>query len=559
MQWMSQLFGQIPHLFRRISQMRIMSRLILLSFVLLMLLGVTNWLGFKGMQDMRTTVDVSYNQRTVPMVAMGKALDDINKAKSDIVLALLTQYDKDVPTYIEHMRQSERDFENDMSKELEKTDQTDDEKKLVLEYRAKWATYKDVRKKLVAQKVDDGDGPGATSALRVDYEPACDDLIATIDALFKLEEEQAKAGYVTATTDGDRITSVNKVVMGIGFIVSVLLSIWIIRSITEPLRIAIQIAERISHGDLTSRIRSSDGNDETARLMRSLASMQSSLQSVIHGIRDSSHTLSASAGALSSAFSLVADGAEQQSEAAQAIASAVEEMTVSFDQVNHNTQSALEKAENTSAVSGRGQKQVVRASQDINKIVDAVTEADRSIHSLEHYSTEINGIAAVIKEIADQTNLLALNAAIEAARAGEHGRGFAVVADEVRKLAEKTTQATGNIQSVLKTVQNETARAANAMVVSSQQVTIGVDAVNELIPTFNELIDGAGVARADLNDLAQSTKEQAITSSSIAQSVERIAQMVERSNEEINRTGDTVRELEQLAGELKTAVEKFQL
>lgn len=122
--------------------------------------------------------------------------------------------------------------------------------------------------------------------------------------------------------------------------------------------------------------------------MRSLDQMQSSLQQVIRGIRDSASVLSASTSSLSHSFSIVADGSEQQSEAAQAIASAVEEMTVSFDQVNHNTQSALEKAENAVTVSAKGQAEVARAEHDINKIVDAVQDAGKSIESLGRYSQE---------------------------------------------------------------------------------------------------------------------------------------------------------------------------
>lgn len=543
----------------RFASMRVSVRLTILSCVLLGLLGVTNLLGVLGLTQVSKALTTSYEDRTVPMVAMGKAIDELNKAKSSMYLAMEAQYQNTTDEYLAKMKKAERTAQENMALQLEKL-QSPKEKQLGDAYKAKLAAYLAAKQSVLTTFVDDADRPGAMVIFRNDYSNAFDALMISINDLFKYQDEQAASEFKSASGNAAAIRGFNLTVTGIGFLVAALLSYLIIRSIVNPLKKAIEIAEKISQGDLTSFIqKSEESKDETARLMRSLDQMQSSLQQVIRGIRDSASVLSASTSSLSHSFSIVADGSEQQSEAAQAIASAVEEMTVSFDQVNHNTQSALEKAENAVTVSAKGQAEVARAEHDINKIVDAVQDAGKSIESLGRYSQEINGIAAVIKEIADQTNLLALNAAIEAARAGEHGRGFAVVADEVRKLAEKTTQATGSIQTVLKTVQTETGRAANAMVVSSQQVTIGAEAVGALIPTFNELIEGSEISRNDLNDLANSTKEQAITSSSIAQSVERIADMVERNNIGISDTNKTVQELERLSAELEDAVGRFVL
>lgn len=553
------VFGRGQALLSRFASMRVSVRLTILSCVLLGLLAVTNGLGVYGLSVVSKALTNSYEERTVPMVAMGKAIDELNKAKSSMYLAMEAQYQNTTDEYLAKMKKAERVALQNMELQLEKL-QTPEEKKHEEVYKARLAAYLAAKQTVIKTFVDDADRPGAMVIFRNDYSNSFDGLIDSINALFKYQDEKAAADFKEASGKSATIRGLNLMFTGIGFVVAALLSFLIITSIVSPLKKAIEIAEKISVGNLTSEIRVGEsGKDETARLMRSLADMQSSLQQVIRGIRDSATVLSASTSTLSDSFSVVADGSEQQSDAAQAIASAVEQMTVSFDQVNHNTQSALEKAENAVAVSAVGQAKVSRAEHDINKIVDAVQDAGKSIESLGRYSQEINGIAAVIKEIADQTNLLALNAAIEAARAGEHGRGFAVVADEVRKLAEKTTQATGSIQTVLKTVQTETGRAANAMVVSSQQVTIGAEAVGELIPTFNELIEGSETSRNDLNDLANSTKEQALTSSSIAQSVERIADMVERNNQGIASTNKTVHELERLAAELQEAVGHFVL
>jgi methyl-accepting chemotaxis protein len=179
------------------------------------------------------------------------------------------------------------------------------------------------------------------------------------------------------------------------------------------------------------------------------------------------------------------------------------------------------------------------------------------IRSLESRTNEISSIANVIKEIAAQTNLLALNAAIEAARAGEQGRGFAVVADEVRKLAERTSAATEEIGGMIGAIQSDTASAVGAMDQALPQVERGVELAQEAAQSLRDIRDGAGTTLNRIRDVALATREQSAASNAIAQQVESIAQMVEETSASMQQTAESAHNLEQVAQELGALVARF--
>jgi len=188
-----------------------------------------------------------------------------------------------------------------------------------------------------------------------------------------------------------------------------------------------------------------------------------------------------------------------------------------------------------------------------------VIEASVQIEGLLERSREIDSIAGVIKEIADQTNLLALNAAIEAARAGEQGRGFAVVADEVRKLAERTTKATAQITEMIGAVQTDTSAAVNSMHAVTPQVALGVEMAGSAAAALREISSDVATTLGNVREVASATAEQSQASTMVAQNVERIAAMVEKSAASVRAANENVRSLESLANELRDSVSKFRL
>ena len=224
------------------------------------------------------------------------------------------------------------------------------------------------------------------------------------------------------------------------------------------------------------------------------------------------------------------------------------------------SRSARDTATNSSAAAAlaeKGEEKTAEAADEMTRIAQTVGSASQRIQELVGRAREIGSIANVIKEIAAQTNLLALNAAIEAARAGEQGRGFAVVADEVRGLAERTAGATVQIEDMIKGIQKDTSGAVDAMSSVSAQVDSGVAQMHDAADSLREIRVGAGVALDRIRDVADATKEQSAASNAIAQQVEQIAQMVDGTSSAMLDAANSVDDLEVLSSSLNEVVGRF--
>jgi methyl-accepting chemotaxis protein len=318
---------------------------------------------------------------------------------------------------------------------------------------------------------------------------------------------------------------------------------------------AAEITKRIASGDLSANVQCAPG--DTTSLLAGMKEMQEMLRKMISEIISGAERLESASGELLSASEEVASRSRQQSESASAMAAAVEEMTVSIDQVSHNAGEAHGISQEAGAVSERGTVIIQNAAEEMRKISEAVHSSSKIIEELGQQSDQITSIVNTIREIADQTNLLALNAAIEAARAGEQGRGFAVVADEVRKLAERTSLSTTEIAGMVGKIQNGTKSAVASMEAGVGQATRGVDLANEAGQSIVSIRDGALRVVAVVNDISSSIREQSTTSSEIARNIEQIAQMSEESSQAVQNTTEAARRLQELSASLHTAVSRF--
>jgi methyl-accepting chemotaxis protein len=318
---------------------------------------------------------------------------------------------------------------------------------------------------------------------------------------------------------------------------------------------AAAITKRIASGDLSATVQCAPG--DTTSLLAGMKEMQEMLRKMISEIISGAERLESASGELLSASEEVASRSRQQSESASAMAAAVEEMTVSIDQVSHNAGEAHGISQEAGAVSERGTVIIQNAAEEMRKISEAVHSSSKIIEELGQQSDQITSIVNTIREIADQTNLLALNAAIEAARAGEQGRGFAVVADEVRKLAERTSLSTTEIAGMVGKIQNGTKSAVASMEAGVGQATRGVDLANEAGQSIVSIRDGALRVVAVVNDISSSIREQSTTSSEIARNIEQIAQMSEESSQAVQNTTEAARRLQELSASLHTAVSRF--
>ena len=391
----------------------------------------------------------------------------------------------------------------------------------------------------------------AGSGERVAAAQALTDLMTLQQRVAKEEFDAAEARYAQ-----NRILFGLLILVGV---VGVLGTTWFtLRRINASLKAAGDAAEAIAQGDLARPVPEM-GSDELGQLLRKLAAMREGLRGLVASVRQNMDSLHQSSRDLSDAAGNSAQASEAQSEAASSMAASVEQLSVSVDQVEEHAREARHITLQSGAQSEEGGRIIHEAANEMGQIAAAVNATASTIRELEDFSSQISSIVNVIREIADQTNLLALNAAIEAARAGEQGRGFAVVADEVRKLAERTGKSTQEIAEMIGKIQQSTQRAAQEMEAGVRRVSEGVKLAHQAGDSVTGIRAGADQVTRAVDDISLALREQAVAAREIAQKVERIAQGAEENSATVARTASSAEQLKALASELQATSSRFKL
>ncbi|MEA3233547.1 methyl-accepting chemotaxis protein [Pseudomonas mosselii] len=330
------------------------------------------------------------------------------------------------------------------------------------------------------------------------------------------------------------------------------------RSVVSPLAEAVAVAERVAAGDLTREIMVV-GQDEPALLLHALRRMQQSLRDTIGKIAASSDRLASASEELHSVTEDTSRGLQQQSTEIDQAATAVNQMTSAVEEVASNAVSTAEASQGADQTTREGRDQVNQALASIQHLVDDVTGTAEEIEQLANSANDITRVLDVIGSIAGQTNLLALNAAIEAARAGEAGRGFAVVADEVRALAHRTQQSTAEIEQMIGGIQSGTERAVSAMH-SSQGRASGTLEVAQAAGQALELI-ARTIASINQRNLviASATEQQAQVAREVDRNLVNIRDLALQTTTGANQTSASAQDLSQLALELNGLVAQFKV
>jgi methyl-accepting chemotaxis protein len=345
----------------------------------------------------------------------------------------------------------------------------------------------------------------------------------------------------------------------IAIVIGSLLAFFIPRAITRPLNLMKQaIIEVEKSHDLTHRIKEGS-RDEVGQTTDAFNRLMADLQKALGDILLNVNQVLDAAQKLSSTSDQVAVSSAQQSEETTAMAATVEELTVSINQVSESAHAAQQICIKNGDLSSQGGTIIHNAAAEMVEIADTVRQTSEIIEKLGQQSNQISSVVQVIKEVADQTNLLALNAAIEAARAGEQGRGFAVVADEVRKLAERTTRATGEISGMIGAIQESTRQAVASMGSAVIKVNGGVLLAQKAGDSINQIKDGSAQVSNVVDGISSALVEQNIASTNIATNVEKVAQMSDKNRTSTGETASAANQMKQVADTMRLAVSQFKI
>ncbi len=397
-----------------------------------------------------------------------------------------------------------------------------------------------------------------TRLLSADLQTNSDQMNVVLAKLIEMNTQQVNEASATATQQYSTAFTMVVTLLIIATVLTVLFAWLLTNSITRPIASALNAAEDIAEGDLTRTI-NVDGTDEAGRLLAAMLKMQSKLRDTLQRISGSATQLASAAEELNAVTDESARGLSQQNDEIEQAATAVNQMTSAVEEVARNAVSTSEASKNATTSASDGRDLVQETVTAIERMSTDVQSTSALIGNLADESRDIGKVLDVIRGLADQTNLLALNAAIEAARAGEAGRGFAVVADEVRALAHRTQQSTSEIERMIGSIQGGTEQAVNSMRSSTERAE----------STLN-IAKGAGLALDTINTAVVEINERNLVIASAAEEQAQVAREVDRNLVNIrdlstqsatgaNQTSAASNELSRLAVDLNGMVARFKV
>jgi methyl-accepting chemotaxis protein len=348
------------------------------------------------------------------------------------------------------------------------------------------------------------------------------------------------------------------IIVAIWIVTGVAISLLLTSSITEPINRLNQLHNLLANGDLTVNLKV-NRKDELGRDMIEMRGLIERWREIIGNVKSVAINISSAGNQLSASAEQMSRGAVSQMERTSQVATSSEEMSQTIMDIARNTGNIAESASKTAKVAKDGQGIVISSVAEVKKIAATVDETAACVKTLGDRSNQIGEIVNVIDEIADQTNLLALNAAIEAARAGEAGRGFAVVADEVRKLAERTANATSEIGSMIRAIQEGVKSAINAMEIATKKVETGVELSTQGGKSLNDIVECVNELQFMVQQIASATEQMSATSEEINKDIEQIAIVSKETSASSGQTAQAAGELAKLSVVLEQAVSGFKL
>ncbi|WP_415033289.1 methyl-accepting chemotaxis protein [Azonexus sp.] len=540
----------------------------LIGGTMALLLGMMAVLGFSGLSGLQASnaqLVGMYKENMQPSNLVNRATFLLADNRTQIMLAL--QHDPANPAASLHDHPLERHVEafqknrqeiDALLTQLSTVPLRDSEKALLETLLSARKRYSQEGLDPVMASLQGGKYHAAGEALLTQINPLYAELQKAANALNDDLAAGANARYQDAEARYGTIRNLSIGLLALALLLAVGAGVFLLTSIATPIRKAVELFERIAEGQLTDEIEIGNCN-ETGQLLCNLAIMQNNLKVVLDEINSAARTVDRRSLQLEQQMQLVSQQSEQQQASVEGVAAATEEFSQSVQEVAAN-------AHDTAQAAQAAQGQVVESNRHINqsmaattRVVDAVESSSQTINQLNEAIAKIGDITGVITDIANQTNLLALNAAIEAARAGEQGRGFAVVADEVRKLAERTTASTADIKSTVGEIQAVTAQAVSSMNTASHEVETGIGMLRESVAGLESITQSSGQVTQMAGQISDASRQQGIASEEVAASMQQITDLIEQNTDSARNARQAAEDLLGTAKTLTQLIASFEL
>ncbi|HTY02737.1 MAG TPA: methyl-accepting chemotaxis protein [Rhodocyclaceae bacterium] len=536
----------------------------LMTFVAALIAAGT-MIGLGGMALSNGDVRSAYERHMRPSLAIAKMVERLGDNRAQIMLALqhnpatpyAKMHDHPMSQHIDAALRNRELIEN-LRADYERSTKSPEEDVLA-------KAFFEVRDRLSAE----GNKPGRAALQAGDYDKAQAVLINRINPLYAelMVKAEALQQYLARSGESDfqmaqrrydtfRILAIGGGILGLALVA---LASWLlIRSVVAPLRRAIGHFDHISQNILTDEIDISR-HDEPGELLMQLAVMQVHLKTMLDELRHTARSVEADSRRLTDEMHKVVQHSHQQRDRVQSVAAATEQFSQSVAEVAGSAEQTAESAVASRNVVTESAASIVSSMAATERVVEAVRSSGNTIDSLSQAIQKIGDISDSIKEIAEQTNLLALNAAIEAARAGEQGRGFAVVADEVRKLAERTAASTADITTTVAEFRAITDGAVESMGQAAREVEDGIGKMRAAAGSLDQITSSSDKVANMADHIATAAKEQATTSTEVAANMETVSNLIDQNTAIAQEAWKTLEDLSGNAASLMTLVGKFRI
>ena len=550
-----------------LNKLSIKFRLVLLTAAFGLLLVIIGSFGVRAMSAAEHDMVSLYEHRLVPSGELSQVLDNMQTARAQVLLSLqhdptsafAAMHDHPLSMHISAVEAAIGNAEKAWNRyQRSVLVETAESKKAIVEFGGLLDSYIRDGLRPAVQQLSDGRYTDANRVVLQNINPVYNPASKTVQEMIAHHLTEARATYDHAVSENETLRTISLLLLLGGIGANVLLAYFTIRSIARGVNEIDQASTQFADGELNVRV-GYDGKDELGHIAGGFNRMAESFSGTIRQLASATAQLASAAEETSAVTRETSDGISRQQSETDQVATAMNEMNATVHEVARSASQAAHAAHAAEEEAMKGKRVVAQTLEVIDSLARDVEQSAEVIRALEKESGNIGTVLDVIRGIAEQTNLLALNAAIEAARAGEQGRGFAVVADEVRTLASRTQQSTQEIQAMIERLQRGTSDAVRAMEKSRSQAQAGVEQAASTGTSLDAIV-GAVKTINDMNtQIASASEEQSAVAEEINKNITNISDVAQHTADGASQTASASQQLAQLAEELQGLVSRFRM